>query len=183
MLELAKEPLPCPFEKLYPSQLNRDDEFFMKLAFNQAVDGWGADEVPVGAVIARGEEIIASAHNATRSTKDPTAHAEILAITQAAHAIGDWRLNECRLYVTKEPCPMCSGAVVMARLGNVHYGAPDPKMGCLGGAADLNALPLSNHRAEVSAGLLGEESLALLQAYFQAKRRAPACENEDPDLP
>ncbi len=160
MLEIVKEAPPCPFAKLHPSQLLRDDEFFMKLAFNQAIDAWEADEVPVGAVITHGEEVIASARNETRSAKDPT-----------AHAIVDWRLNECRLYVTKEPCPMCSGAVIMARLGEVHYGTPDPKMGCLGGAADLNTLPHSNHHAKVSSGLLHEESIALLQAYFQLKRQ------------
>ncbi|MFP6887144.1 MAG: nucleoside deaminase [Opitutales bacterium] len=171
MLEIVKDAHPCPFAKLHPSQLLRNDEFFMKLAFNQAIDAWEADEVPVGAVIAFGEEVIASARNETRSAKDPTAHAEIIAITQAAHAIGDWRLNECRLYVTKEPCPMCSGAVIMARLGEVHYGATDPKMGCLGGAADLNTLPHSNHHAKISSGLLHEESIALLQAYFQLKRQ------------
>ncbi len=171
MLEIVKEEQPCPFEKLHPSQLSRDDEFFMKLAFNQAIDAWNSDEVPVGAVIAHGEDTIASARNETRSAKDPTAHAEIIAITQAANAIGDWRLNECRLYVTKEPCPMCSGAIIMSRLGEVHYGAPDPKMGCLGGAADLNALPHSNHHAKVSSGLLRNESIAILQAYFQLKRQ------------
>tara|TARA_B100000959_G_C14537094_1_gene441996 strand:+ start:25 stop:576 length:552 start_codon:yes stop_codon:yes gene_type:complete len=178
MLEIAKEVSACPFEKLHPSQLQRDDEFFMKLAFNQAIDAWEADEVPVGAVIARGEEVIASARNETQSAKDPTAHAEIIAITKAAHTIGDWRLNDCRLYVTKEPCPMCSGAVIIARLGEVHFGATDSKMGCLGGAADLNALPHSNHQTKVSSGILSEESIALLQAYFQRKRKS-----REQDLP
>lgn len=173
MLEIAKESTACPFEKLHPSQLNRDDEFFMKLAYNLAIDAWNADEVPVGTVIVHGEEVIASARNETRIANDPTAHAEIIAITKAASAIGDWRLNECRLYVTKEPCPMCSGAVIMSRIGEVHYAVPDPKMGCLGGATDLNALPFSNHKAKVSSGLLSQESLALLQAYFQVKRQNP----------
>ena len=173
MLEIAKNSTTCPFEKLHPSQLNRDDEFFMKLAYNLAIDAWNADEVPVGAVIVHGEEIIAAARNETRLANDPTAHAEIIAITQAANAIGDWRLNECRLYVTKEPCPMCSGAVIMSRIGEVQYAVPDPKMGCLGGATDLNALPFSNHKAKVSSGLLSHESIALLQSYFQVKRKSP----------
>lgn len=171
MLEIAEEKIPCPFDKLHPSQLNRDDEFFMKMAYNKAIEGWEADEVPVGAVIAHGEELIASARNETRATKDPTAHAEMIAITQAANAIGDWRLNECRLYVTKEPCPMCSGAIIMSRIGETHFGVGDSKMGSLGGACDLNSLPNSNHRTKISSGILEEESTALLQTYFRIKRQ------------
>ena len=171
MLETAEDKMPCPFEKLHPSQLNRDDEFFMTMAFNKAIDAWEADEVPVGAVIAHGEELIASARNETRRTNDPTAHAEMIAITQAANAIGDWRLNECRLYVTKEPCPMCSGAIIMSRIGETHFGVADPKMGCLGGASDLNSLPNSNHRTKISSGILREESATLLQTYFKLKRQ------------
>ena len=101
--------IPCPFQKVFPSELVRDDAYFMAHAFNEAVEAWKEDEVPVGAVIVSGGIIIASAHNRTVATTDPTAHAEMLAITQAAKALGDWRLNECTLYVTKEPCPMCSG--------------------------------------------------------------------------
>ena len=184
MLEIAKELTTCPFEKLHPSQLNRDDEFFMKLAYNLAIDAWNADEVPVGTVIVHGEEVIASARNETRIANDPTAHAEIIAITQAASAIGDWRLNECRLYVTKEPCPMCSGAVIMSRIGEVHYAVPDPKMGCLGGATDLNALPFSNHKAKVSAGLLSQESLAPPSGILSGQTSKPeekihTCRRED----
>ncbi|MGA0134032.1 MAG: nucleoside deaminase, partial [Opitutales bacterium] len=99
--------LTCPFEKLRPSQLTRDDAFFMSLAFNLAVDAWRADEVPVGAVVVRAGEVIAASHNEVERAQDPTAHAEMLAITQAARKVGDWRLNECELYVTKEPCPLC----------------------------------------------------------------------------
>jgi len=171
MLEVAKEKKPCPFEKIHPSQLHRDDEFFMKMAYNKAIEGWEADEVPIGAVIAHGEELIASARNETRVANDPTAHAEMIAITQAANAIGDWRLNECRLYVTKEPCPMCSGAIIMSRIGETHFGIGDPKMGCLGGASDLNSLPNANHRTKISSGILAEESAALLQNYFRIKRQ------------
>ena len=165
-------PLDCPFPKKFPSLLaDRDDAFYMQLAYNAAIDAWREDEVPIGAIIVRDDAIVGSAHNATATAQDPTAHAEILAITQAARAIGDWRLNECTLYVTKEPCPMCSGAVLMARLGRVVYAVPDSKMGCLGGATDLNALPSSNHHAEIVRGVLQDECLALLQAYFQLKRR------------
>jgi tRNA(adenine34) deaminase len=164
--------LVCPFDKVHPSQLIRDDAFFMWAAYNQAIDAWRDDEVPIGAVIVRGEEIIAAAHNRRDSTRDPTAHAEILAMGQAAQAIGDWRLNEATLYVTKEPCPMCSGATLMSRVKRVVFAVSDPKMGCLGGATDLNALPNVNHHVIVTKGVLEEPCLQLLQAYFQLKRKA-----------
>lgn len=163
--------LPCPFPKVHPSQLLRDDAFFMALAYNQAIDAWRADEVPIGAVIELGGEVIAAAHNQRDSTRDPTAHAEIIALGQAARAIGDWRLNEATLYVTKEPCPMCSGATLMARVKRVVFAVSDPKMGCLGGAADLNALPQVNHHLTITRGVLEQPCLELLQAYFQLKRR------------
>lgn len=163
--------LPCPFEKLFPSQLLRDDAFYMSLAYNQAIEAWRVDEVPIGAVIALGGEVIGSAHNQRDSTRDPTAHAEILALGQAARVIGDWRLNEATLYVTKEPCPMCSGATLVSRLKRVVFAVPDPKMGCLGGATDLNALPQVNHHLEITRGVLGPQCLELLQAYFQLKRK------------
>lgn len=170
-MDSLRPPLPCPFEKVFPSQLTRDDDFHMWLAYNQAIDAWKQDEVPVGAVIVLGGEVIAAAHNQRDSTRDPTAHAEILALGQAAKALGDWRLNEATLYVTKEPCPMCSGAALMARLKRVVYAVPDPKMGCLGGATDLNTLPRSNHRLELTRGVLEQPCLELLRAYFQLKRR------------
>jgi tRNA(adenine34) deaminase len=166
----SRSPLPCPFEKVFPSQLQRDDEFYMSLAYNEAIDAWRDDEVPVGAVIVAGGEVIASAHNRRDSTRDPTAHAEILALGQAAAAIGDWRLNEATLFVTKEPCPMCSGAALMSRVGRVVYAVPDPKMGCLGGATDLNTLPRVNHRLAITRGVLESRCLELLQAYFRLKR-------------
>lgn len=162
--------LPCPFPKRFPSQLVRDDAFFMALAYNQAIDAWRSDEVPIGAVIVRDGEVIGAAHNMVDATRDPTAHAEILAITQAARALGDWRLNEATLYVTKEPCPMCSGAMLMARLGRVVFAVADPKMGCLGGATDLNALPRVNHHCAITCGVLESECRELLQAYFKLKR-------------
>ncbi len=166
----AKPALTCPFEKLRPSQLVRDDAFFMSLAFNLAVDAWRIDEVPIGAIIERGGEIIAAAHNEVERANDPTAHAEILAITQAAKKIGDWRLNDCTLYVTKEPCPMCSGATIMSRLGRVVFAWGDPKMGCLGGATPLHSLPKLNHRVNVTSGVLEEPCREILQAYFNLKR-------------
>ncbi len=168
-------PQDCPFDKRFPSQLVRDDVFFMSLAYNQAIDAWRKDEVPIGCVIELGGEIIASAHNTVEGAHDPTAHAEILAITQAASAIGDWRLEGATLYVTKEPCPMCSGATLMSRLKRVCYAVPDPKMGCLGGAANLNDLPRVNHHLEITAGgVLEPECRELLQSFFKFKRTQDA---------
>lgn len=161
----------CPFEKRFPSQLVRDDTFFMSLAYNQAIDAWRKDEVPIGCVIELGGEVIASAHNTVEGAHDPTAHAEVLAITQAAASIGDWRLDGATLYVTKEPCPMCSGATLMSRLKRVCYAVPDPKMGCLGGATNLNDLPRVNHHLELTVGgVLEPECRELLQAFFKLKR-------------
>lgn len=172
LLSMNSPPIPpCPFEKFHPSALTLDDQHFMMLAFNLAIDAWNANEVPIGAIITVREQRIAAAHNSVESAGDPTAHAEILAITQASQAIGDWRLNEATLYVTKEPCPMCAGATVMARLGRVVYGAPDPKMGCLGGATPLHTLPHLNHRVNVTPDVLVAECTAILQAFFQQKRQ------------
>lgn len=142
----------------------------MTHAYNEAIEAWKKDEVPIGAVIEHEGRIIAAAHNQSRSTNDPTAHAEILAISQAANSLGDWRLNECKLYVTKEPCPMCSGALVIARIGKVYYGLPDEKMGCLGGAVDLGALPRSNHHFESVGGVLETLNHTILKAFFEKKR-------------
>ena len=153
-----------------PSELNRDDRYFMSYAYNESLKGWRSNEVPVGAVIVQAGAIIARAFNQVESLNDPTAHAEILAITQAAGRIGDWRLNGAVLYVTKEPCPMCSGASVMARLDRVIFAVPDPRMGCLGGATALHELPDLNHRLEVGTGVLAAECKAVLQEYFQRKR-------------
>lgn len=171
----------CPFPKIFPSALVRDDRYFMALAYNEAVEAWKEDEVPIGAVIVRDGEVIASAHNRTASSNDPTAHAEMLAITQAAGTLNDWRLNECTLYVTKEPCPMCSGASVMARLGRVVFAWGDPKMGCLGGAFPVHELPKLNHRVQVVSGVMEDECRAILQAYFKMKRGTSASANEPPN--
>lgn len=170
-MEIPRSPISCPFDKVFPSQLVRNDEFYMWQAYNQAIDAWREDEVPIGAVIELNGEIIASAHNQRDSTRDPTAHAEILALGQAARAIDNWRLNEATLYVTKEPCPMCSGATLMARVKRVVYAVGDPKMGCLGGATDLNTLPRVNHHLTITQDVLAKPCLELLQAYFKLKRQ------------
>jgi tRNA(adenine34) deaminase len=172
MVSSKPTPPDCPFEKRFPSQLVRDDLFFMSLAYNQAIDAWRADEAPIGAVIELGGEIIGAAHNTVESAHDPTAHAEMLALTQAAAKLGDWRLEGATVYVTKEPCPMCSGAMLMSRVRRVCYAVPDPKMGCLGGAINLNDLPQVNHHLELTAGgVLEKECRQLLQEFFRAKRR------------
>ena len=169
---------PCPFSKHYPSELQRDEAYFMSLAYNQAIDAWGEDEVPIGAVIEKDGDILAVAHNRVESLKDPTAHAEVLAITAAAQQLGDWRLSGATLYVTKEPCPMCSGASIMSRLKRVVYAVRDPKMGLLGGAASIHEISTLNHRLSVTSGVMEQECRELIQAYFQLKRQKPGIQNE-----
>lgn len=164
----------CPFPRFYPSQLNKNELFFMQLAYNESISAWENDEVPVGAVIVdEKSELIASAFNQTRKCNDPTAHAEMLAITMAAKKIGDWRLNGCKLFVTKEPCPMCAGAAIIGRINEVHYAFEDPKMGSMGGAISLHELPRSNHKPTVYSGILKDECLKLTQAFFQLRRKDP----------
>ena len=151
------------------------DVFYMRSALRCAHKAAAADEVPIGAVIVRNGEVIGRAWNQVEMLKDATAHAEMLAITQAEAAVGDWRLNECDLYVTKEPCPMCAGAIVLARLRRVVFGCPDPKGGAAGGWINLLQSDTLNHRCEVTSGVLGEESAALLRQFF-GKKRAPISE-------
>jgi tRNA(adenine34) deaminase len=160
----------CPFCKKYPSVLDKNDEYFMSMAYNQAIDAWECGESPIGAVAVLNDEIIASAYNSVSKLNDPTAHAEMLVITQAAKVVGDWRLNDVTLYVTKEPCPMCSGAIIMSRVGVVVFGVRDAKMGCLGGCCSMQNLEKINHRPLVKFGILETECLALIQSFFQEKR-------------
>lgn len=152
------------------------DVFYMQSALRCAHKAAAADEVPIGAVIVRNGEVIARAWNQVEMLKDATAHAEMLAITQAEAAVGDWRLNECDLYVTKEPCPMCAGAIVLARLRRVVFGCSDSKGGAAGGWINLLQSDALNHRCEVTSGVLGEESAALLRQFF-GKKRAPISES------
>jgi tRNA(adenine34) deaminase len=126
--------------------------------------------VPVGAVIVRDGEIAGAGHNERELRQDPTAHAELLAIREAARALGSWRLLECVLYVTLEPCAMCAGAIVLARLPRVIYGASDPKAGAAGSILDVLGEPRLNHRPEVGSGLLADESAALLRNFFGSRR-------------
>jgi tRNA(adenine34) deaminase len=148
------------------------DDYFMGEALRQAAKAYEADEVPVGAVIVREGRIIARAFNQVELLKDATAHAEMLALTQAEQAVGDWRLTDCTLYVTKEPCPMCAGAMVHTRLARVVFGAGDPKGGAAGGALNLLQFPTLNHRCEITSGLRQEECRTLLKDFFSEQRDA-----------
>ena len=148
------------------------DDYFMGEALRQAAKAYEADEVPVGAVIVREGRIIARAFNQVELLKDATAHAEMLALTQAEQAVGDWRLTDCTLYVTKEPCPMCAGAMVHTRLARVVFGAGDPKGGAAGGALNLLQFPTLNHRCEITSGLRQEECRTLLKNFFSEQRGA-----------
>lgn len=147
------------------------DEQFMRLALGEAERALAEDEVPIGAVVVQDGRVIASAHNQREQLRDPTAHAEMVAITQAAGALGDWRLERCTLYVTLEPCAMCAGAIVLARLPRVVYGAADPKAGAVASLYRLLEDPRLNHRAEVIAGVLAEPCGEILTRFFDAKRQ------------
>jgi len=146
------------------------DEHFMRLALREAERASIHGDVPVGAVIVRQGEVVASGHNERELRQDPSAHAELLAIREAARALGSWRLLDCVLYVTLEPCAMCAGAIVLSRLPRVIYGASDPKAGAAGSVLDVLAEPRLNHRPEVAAGLLADESSLLLRDFFGSRR-------------
>jgi tRNA(adenine34) deaminase len=143
----------------------------MLQALRQAEQALQVDEVPVGAVIVQGDRVIAAAHNQRETLHDPTAHAEMIAITQAAEALGDWRLEGCTLYVTLEPCIMCSGAILQARIPVVVYGATDPKAGAVSSLYSLLSDTRLNHRCQIVPGVLGDRCGSILTAFFQAQRK------------
>ncbi|MBV8814895.1 MAG: nucleoside deaminase [Verrucomicrobia bacterium] len=146
------------------------DSYFMGEALRQARKAEAAKEVPIGAIIVREGEIIARAWNQVETLKDATAHAEILAITQAESFIGDWRLNDCDLYVTKEPCPMCAGAIVHARLRRVIFGCADPKGGAAGSLLNILQMPELNHQCFITSGVCEDECRRILQSFFKERR-------------
>ena len=148
------------------------DQFFMGEALRQARRAFDADEVPVGCVVVHEGRIIARAFNQVETLKDATAHAEMLAITQAESVLGDWRLNGCQLYVTKEPCPMCAGAMVHVRLARVVFGCTSAKDGAGGSLLNLLQHPQLNHRCEITHGVRSDECRSLLQSFFLEKRNA-----------
>ena len=146
------------------------DETFMHEALRLAAKARAADEAPVGAVVVREEKIISRAYNQVELLKDATAHAEMLALTAAEAALGDWRLTDCDLYVTKEPCPMCAGAIVHTRIRRVIFGCSDIRAGAAGTVINLLQQPKLNHQCEISAGVLQSECASLLQDFFREKR-------------
>ncbi len=146
------------------------DEPFMRLALGEAEHAAERGEVPIGAVVVRDEAVIGAAGNEREERSDPTAHAEMLAMRQAAAALGGWRIPGSTLYVTLEPCAMCAGAIVLARIPRVVFGARDPKAGAAGSVLDVLGEPRLNHRPQVDCGLLAEKSAALLEAFFAARR-------------
>ena len=153
-----------------PSDHHKLHEQYMRQALRQAERAAAEDEVPVGAIIVAGGDIIATAYNQRETLRDPTAHAEMIAITQAASALGSWRLADCTLYVTLEPCPMCAGAIVQARVPLVVYGASDPKAGAVDSLFHLLADERLNHESQVVSGVLAEECGAILTQFFRARR-------------
>src|SRR4029434_1163556 len=146
------------------------DETFMHEALRQAQKAYAADEVPVGAVVARAGKGIGRAYHQGELLKDATAHAEMLALTQAEAAVGDWRLTDCDLYVTKEPCPMCAGALVHTRIRRVIFGCTDPSAGAAGSVMNLLQMPAFNHRCDIASGVLEDTCAAILQNFFRRRR-------------
>lgn len=144
----------------------------MRLALREAERAFEAEEVPVGAIVVHAGKVIGRGFNQREKLEDPTAHAEMLAITAAAQALGDWRLEDCTLYVTLEPCPMCAGAIVNARVKRVVFGASDPKAGACGTLMNVVQDSRLNHRVELVAGVLAEEAGAILKQFFRTRRKA-----------
>ena len=146
------------------------DEYYMRLALREAERAVEHDDVPIGCVVAHGGEVIAAARNERELRGDPTAHAEILALREASRHLAGWRLLDTVLYVTLEPCAMCAGAIVLARVPRVVYAAPDPKAGAAGSVLDVLGEPRLNHRPDVAAGLLSAEAAELLRDFFASRR-------------
>jgi tRNA(adenine34) deaminase len=146
------------------------DEYFMRLALREAERASEHDDVPIGCVVVHEGELIAAACNERELRGDPTAHAEVLALREAARRLGGWRLVDTALYVTLEPCAMCAGAIVLARVPRVVWGAQDPKAGAAGSVMNVLAEPKLNHRPEAAGGLLAEESAGLLHEFFASRR-------------
>ena len=146
-------------------------EIFMKAALAEAAEAGRLGEIPIGAVVVRNGEIIASAHNLTETLKDPTAHAEILAVRKAAEELGGWRLTGCDMYVTIEPCSMCAGALIWSRIENLYIGAMDPKAGACGSVFDITGSDRLNHRINVHTGVMEDECRTLVREFFSELRK------------
>jgi tRNA(adenine34) deaminase len=152
-------------ERFFPK-----DEYFMRLALREAERAEAHEDVPVGAVVVCNGEVIGLGHNERELRKDPTAHAEMLALREAAARLGSWRILDAVMYVTLEPCTMCAGAIVLSRIPRVVFGATDPKAGAVGSVMNLLDVPALNHRPVVAGGLLGDDSAAMLRAFFASRR-------------
>jgi len=161
----------CQLNSVYQKFMFNKHEYFMREALKEAKKAYDKDEVPVGAVIVHKDRIIARAHNQIKMLKDPTAHAEMIAITQAASYLGNERLLDTSIYATIEPCSMCAGALVLARVKQLFYGAKDPKTGACGSVLDIADNKKLNHKVKVKGGVLEEESKILLQEFFKRKRK------------
>jgi tRNA(adenine34) deaminase len=170
-------------ESVLPGTVPPDapDQRFMQLALEQARRAWDLGEVPVGAVVVKDGVVIATGFNQPIASHDPSAHAEINALRAAAEKLGNYRLPGCELYVTLEPCMMCSGAMLHARLARVVYGAPDPKTGTAGSVLDLFAKGRLNHQTEVAGGVLAEQCGAMLKGFFAERRSAAAAARRPSD--
>jgi tRNA(adenine34) deaminase len=171
-------PVGSPESRSLLEERDERDARWMRVALEEAARAEALGEVPVGAVLVRGGAELARGHNLTHTSNDPSAHAEMIAIRRAAEEIGHWRLLDCTLYVTLEPCAMCAGAIVLARVPRLVFGAPDPKAGMCGSLENLVQYPRLNHRVELTAGVLAAECGAVLRDFFRArralgKRRAP----------
>src|SRR3954453_16053299 len=157
-------------DELVAQILSEGDAGFMREALRQARKAYVAEEVPVGAIVVREGRVIARAYNQVELLKDATAHAEMLALTQAEAAVGDWRLTDCDLYVTKEPCAMCAGALVHTRIRRLIFGCADPSAGAAGSLINLLQMPTFNHHCEITSGVLQKECAAILQDFFRKRR-------------
>ena len=158
-----------------------EDECFMRIALEEAGMAALEGEVPVGAVMVRGGEVVARAHNMVEAAKLGSAHAEMLCIEAASRLLGGWRLDDCTMYVTKEPCPMCAGALVNCRVGRLVFGCGDPRTGAAGGCICITSLPGALHEVDVTSGVLGDECLELIRGFFR-RRRKESMENNDNNI-
>jgi tRNA(adenine34) deaminase len=174
---MVDSPLPMNDRDGEPA-LRSSDEQFMRKAMDAALIAQENGDVPIGAVVVCRNQIIGRAWNQREQLHDPTAHAEIIALTQAASFIGSWRLHGCTIYVTLEPCPMCAGALVLGRLDRLVYGCPDPKTGACGSLYDIVRDERLNHRLEVTAGVLADDCARLLQDFFKQRRPNAAAESD-----
>ena len=156
--------------QLFPNK-GQGHSFYMEMALKQAASGFKQDEVPIGAIIVKEQQVLGRGYNQRERLNDPTAHAEILAITAAANTLSDWRLDDCVLYITKEPCPMCAGAIVISRLKMVVFGCYDEEMGCCGSLYQLCGDPRFGKKIAVKGGIMEDRSLELIQDFFRTKRK------------